>query len=101
MRKARNEALKEIKVYEEEMKKKNDEKITEVLKMIILQLLTFSSDHSKLEREVKEDIGRVEILFNRNKDSVIDFLIDHVKYVDITVPEVVKGNFDAKFANLV
>jgi hypothetical protein len=30
MRKARNEALKEIKTFEEDVKKKNDEKITEV-----------------------------------------------------------------------
>lgn len=34
MRKARNEALKEIKIYEEEMKRKNDEKITEVLRYL-------------------------------------------------------------------
>lgn len=34
MRKARSEALKEIKIYEEEMKRKNDEKITEVLRYL-------------------------------------------------------------------
>jgi hypothetical protein len=59
-----------------------------------------SSDLSKLEKEVQNDIQRVENLFKRNKDSVIDYLIDHVKYVDIIVPEVVKGNFDEKFGNL-
>jgi hypothetical protein len=31
MRKARNEALKEIKLFEEDVKRKNDEKITEVV----------------------------------------------------------------------
>ncbi len=36
MRKARNEALKEIKLFEEDMKRKNDEKITEVIMLIIL-----------------------------------------------------------------
>jgi hypothetical protein len=36
MRKARNEALKEIKLFEEDMKRKNDEKITEVI--ILLRL---------------------------------------------------------------
>lgn len=30
MRKARNDALKEIKIYEEDVKKRNQEKITEV-----------------------------------------------------------------------
>lgn len=99
MRKARNEALKEIKLFEEDVKRKNDEKITEVVNSNT-QLLTVNSDLSKLEKDVQIDIERVEGLFRKNKDNVIEFLIEHVKYVDIIVPEVVKGNFDEKFGNL-
>lgn len=59
-----------------------------------------SSDLSKLEKDVQNDIQLVESLFKRNKETVIEYLIDHVKYVNIIVPEVVKGNFDEKFGNL-
>ena len=59
-----------------------------------------SSDLSKLEKDVQNDIQLVESLFKRNKETVIEYLIGHVRYVNIIVPEVVKGNFDEKFGNL-
>jgi hypothetical protein len=49
-----------------------------------------------LEKEVQKDVLRVEELYKKNKANVIDFLVEHVKFVHITVPEVVKGNFDIK-----
>jgi hypothetical protein len=59
--------------------------------------LSSSNEFAKLEKEVQNDIIKVEALYKKNKDKVVEFLLEHVKFVDITVPEVVKGNFDEKF----
>ena len=36
----------------------------------------------------------IEVDYQQNKDAVIEMLIDNVIHVDLSIPRVVKGNFE-------
>lgn len=49
-----------------------------------------------LERETAEEIRKIEEDFNKNKDKVIQMLVDKVLEVDLTIPSSVKEKFAKK-----
>lgn len=56
---------------------------------------------SKTEQESQvkkndKDILEIKSEYSSNKNNVIDFLIESVMEVDLSIPEVVKGNFSSK-----
>jgi hypothetical protein len=47
-----------------------------------------------LEAQVEKDISEMKQQFNKGRGKVIDLLMENVIYVDLEVPEVVKGEYD-------
>lgn len=57
---------------------------------------------SKTEQEAQvkkndKDIIEIKSEYNSNKNNVMDFLLESVLEVDLSIPEVVKGDFASKF----
>ncbi len=88
MRKAKDAATKQIVLYEEEMRNKHNERVTE---------LYSNRDYIEdIENRNKQEISDVEQQFNKNKSNVIEYLFNNVTHVDYIVPEVIKGNFEER-----
>jgi V-type H+-transporting ATPase subunit G len=47
-----------------------------------------------LNRQTEEEIRKIEQDFLRNKESVIDMLLNRIIEVKLEIPEVMKGNFE-------
>ena len=50
----------------------------------------------QLERETKDDIKKIQQDFDRNKDKVIEMLVEKVLHVDLSIPNSVKEKFAKK-----
>ena len=51
----------------------------------------------QLERETKDDIKKIQSDFDRNKDKVIEMLVEKVLHVDLSIPNSVKEKFARKW----
>ncbi len=47
-----------------------------------------------MEAQVEKEISEMKQQFNKGRGKVIDLLLENVIYVDLEVPEVVKGEYD-------
>jgi hypothetical protein len=47
-----------------------------------------------VEAQVEKEISEMKQQFNKGRGKVIDLLLENVIYVDLEVPEVVKGEYD-------
>ena len=52
-------------------------------------------DQADIEAETRQEITSIQADYEENKDNVIDFLIERVMNVDLEIPKVVKGDYDA------
>jgi V-type H+-transporting ATPase subunit G len=52
-----------------------------------------SKEEEELERKTEDEIRRIYEDYERNKQSVIEMLIERIIHVDLEIPLVVKGNF--------
>ena len=50
----------------------------------------------KLKHETQEDIKKIYQDFERNKDKVINMLIENVLSVDLTIPMTIREKFASK-----
>jgi hypothetical protein len=46
-----------------------------------------------MEKKTANEISLLKMDYNSNKNKVIEFLIENVLDVDMTIPDVVKGKF--------
>ena len=51
---------------------------------------------NKLQKETNIDIEKIEQDFKKNKNSVVNMLIDTVLHVDLSIPNSVKEKFENK-----
>ena len=51
-------------------------------------------DQEEIEAETQEEVGKIKDDFNEHKDQVIDFLLESVMNVNLTIPRVVRGDFE-------
>jgi hypothetical protein len=49
-----------------------------------------------LEQRTANDIKKLKIDYDKNKNKVIEFILESVLDVDMTIPDVVKGQFSKK-----
>ena len=49
-----------------------------------------------MEKETKDEIKKIQEDFERNKDKVIDMLVEKVLHVDLSIPNSVKEKFTKK-----
>jgi hypothetical protein len=68
-----------------------------MLKVFNNKLSSDKSLEEKNRRDCENEVRELRNDFNKNKSSVIDFLITNTLNVDFYVPDVVKGNFAKKF----
>jgi uncharacterized membrane-anchored protein len=88
MRKAKDAATRQNKVYDEEKRNQHNQRVTD---------LYSNRDYIEdIEKKNKQEISEVEKQFNKNKSNVIEYLFDNVIHVDYILPEVIKGNFEER-----
>jgi hypothetical protein len=49
-----------------------------------------------MEKKISSDMKQIQKEYDANKDSVINFILDSVLDVDLTIPDVVLGQFSKK-----
>ena len=86
---AKEKAKKQLKTYDDELRGKTQEKITE--------LIMFRQETDHIEEKTKSDLEQIHKTYERNKETVIQYLFDTVTKVDIHIPDVVIGNFEENF----
>jgi vacuolar-type H+-ATPase subunit H len=86
LRQAKERAKKELKSHDEELRDKTQAKITE--------LNMNSSEVDDIDAKTLVDLKEIENKFTKNKSSVCDFLFNSVVNVTITIPDVVKADFE-------
>ena len=64
--------------------------------MGILNQKTDKKFENELDQETKEEIKKIEEDYARNKDKVINMLVQKVLEVDLTIPNSVKEKFQKK-----
>jgi hypothetical protein len=50
-------------------------------------------EQEEMGKKIYSEINVLQNEYKKNKDQVIDFLIENVLAVDMTIPDVVKGKF--------
>jgi hypothetical protein len=50
-------------------------------------------EQEEMGKRIYSEINVLQNEYKKNKDQVIDFLIENVLVVDMTIPDVVKGKF--------
>lgn len=89
LRKAKEAARKETASYDDEKRRECMDKVTE--------LASNTQVLEEIEEKSKNDIKKINEIYEKNKGKVIDFLFNNVITVDFEVPDVVKGCFEEKF----
>ena len=89
LRKAKEAARKETASYDDEKRRECMDKVTE--------LASNTQVIEEIEEKSKNDIKKINEIYEKNKGKVIDFLFNNVITVDFEVPDVVKGCFEEKF----
>lgn len=51
---------------------------------------------TQLEKETQEEIAKIQVDYEKNKDKVIEMLVAKVLEVDLTIPNSVKEKFAKK-----
>lgn len=60
------------------------------------RLTTNKDQEQRVLNAHQEDIKKIKEDYNRNKDKTVNYLVDELLNVDLTVPDVVIGKFAAK-----
>lgn len=91
IKKARDEAKKEIEDFSNKMS--ND--LNEEKKKIDSTKVSLDEMEKRLQKETSE----IKVSYNNNKEQVINFLMENLFHVDLSVPDVVRGKFSEKLKN--
>ena len=88
MKKERELIKRELKEYEEEMKSN--------LKKEIAKLNQTEIKQEEAIKKINREMTNLKHEYESTKSSVLDFIIDNTLNVDLSIPDVVKGQFSAK-----
>lgn len=86
LRQAKERAKKELNSHDEELRKITQQRVTD--------LLTNNTELEQIEAKTIVDMKEIETLFAKNKSSVCEFLFNSVVNVTISIPDVVKADFE-------
>ena len=86
LRQAKERAKKELKSHDEELREKTQQRTTE--------LLLNSTELDQIDAKTIVDMKEIETKFIKNKSSVCEFLFNSVVNVTISIPDVVKADFE-------
>lgn len=53
-------------------------------------------EEEKMEKKIGSEMKQLQKEYDANKGSVINFILDSVLDVDLSIPDVVKGQFSKK-----
>jgi hypothetical protein len=53
-------------------------------------------EEEKMEKKIGSEMKQLQKEYEANKQSVINFILDSVLDVDLSIPDVVKGQFSKK-----
>jgi len=88
LKKERELIKRELKEYEEEMKSN--------LKKEIAKLNQTEIKQEEAIKKINREMTNLKHEYESTKSSVLDFIIDNTLNVDLSIPDVVKGQFSAK-----
>jgi hypothetical protein len=91
IKRAREEAKKEIDEYSNKM----SNELNEDKKKIDSTKVSMED----MEKRLQKDTTELKVSFNNNKEQVISFLMENLFHVDLSVPDVVRGKFSEKLKN--
>ena len=78
-------------MYKKEETRKKDEEIKKIM--------SYKDMDDSLKKSHKEGLIVIENDFKKNKDKAVEFLLESLLEVDLTVPDVVIGRFAHKLLN--
>ena len=92
----RERELRELKEFEEEKRAELKQNIVKVFLMTDIQLNSTKTEQEHIAQKMMKEMDQIKNDVTSNKDKILEFILDNVLDVDMTIPDVIGAKFSDK-----